>query len=294
VLDEIEPDDVELAVVRIANAPDRRFTRRRKAGPGGAPVAGRGLQARARWLAAVRGLFSWTAERGYVRADPMPQVSRVRVPQRATGARLGLSVEAALALREVPKQRAVAGRLRADQKLTLRDEAVLRLLTETGPRVAELCAADLDDVQRRDDAGGYALRIRAGKGGKQRYVPLSDGLVAALNRYQTTERPPAAGPDAQARADSARALLVTVRGRRLSPRDVQRMVERHMPAEHRQAVTPHGLRHTAATVLLRHAGADIGTATDILGHADVATTSVYLDPSATAAAQALERSPLAR
>jgi integrase/recombinase XerD len=296
VLDEIEPDDVELAVVRIANAPDRRYTRRRKVGPGGAPVAGRGLQARARWLAAVRGLFAWAAERGYVRADPMPQVSRVRVPPRATGGRLGLSVEAALALREVPRQRAATGRLRADQRLTLRDEAVLRLLTETGPRVAEICAADVDDIRRDEAAGGHVLRIRAGKGGKARHVPLSDGLVDVLTRYQTTERPLAAGPDAPSRADAARSLLVTIRGRRLSPRDVQRMVERHvrhMPAEHRQAVTPHGLRHTAATVLLRHAGADIGTVADILGHADVGTTSVYLDPSATAAAQALGRSPLA-
>lgn len=295
-LDDVEAEDVELAVVRIANAPDRRYTRGRKVGPGGAPAVGRGLRARARWLASVRGLFAWALARGYVRADPMPKVARVRVPARATGARLGLSVRAAQALRDVPAARAASGGLRADQRLTARDEVILRLLMETGPRVAELCAADRDDVVVDEASGGPVLVIRAGKGGSSRRLPLSPALVAALARYEV-ERPAASGVDEQARADAARALVVSVRGRRLAPRDVQRMVARQvafMPASLRQAVTPHGLRHTAATVLLRFAGADVGTVADLLGHADVATTSVYLDPSADAAAAAVRSSPLAR
>jgi site-specific recombinase XerD len=175
---------------------------------------------------------------------------------------------------------------------------ILRLLTETGPRVAELCAANLDDVRRHELTGGPVLRIRNGKGGRSRDVPLSDTLVELLDRYQQHERPAPPAADAEPdRADAARALLVTIRGRRMTARDVQRMVERRvkqMPAQLRRAVTPHGLRHTAATVLLRQAGADVGTVADILGHSDVGTTSVYLDPSATAAAEALQRSPLAQ
>ena len=107
-LDDVEAEDIEYALVRIANAPDRRFTRTSKAGPGGEPAPGRGLQARARWTAAVRGLFAWAAEQGYVRADPMPEVSRVRVPTRAAGARLGLTVEQAQALRQTPAAAASA------------------------------------------------------------------------------------------------------------------------------------------------------------------------------------------
>ena len=297
-LDDVEAEDVEYALVRIANAPDRRYTRTRKAGPGGEPAPGRGLQARARWTAAVRGLFAWAAEQGYVRADPMPHVSRVRVPTRAVGARLGLTVEQAQALQETPAVAASRSELRADQRLTVRDEVILRLLTETGPRVAEVCAANLDDVRQHELTGMPVLRIRAGKGGRSRDVPLSQTLVSMLEEYQQQERPAPPAGDAEAdRADAARALLVTIRGRRMTARDVQRMVERRvkqMPAQLRRAVTPHGLRHTAATVLLRQAGADVGTVADILGHADVGTTSVYLDPSATAAAQALQRSPLAQ
>ncbi|GAA1993976.1 tyrosine-type recombinase/integrase [Catenulispora subtropica] len=297
-LDDVEAEDIEYALVRIANAPDRRYTRTRKAGPGGEAPAGRGLQARARWTAAVRGLFAWAADQGYIRADPMPGVSRVRVPTRAAGARLGLTVEQAQALQETPQASAAGKELRADQRLTVRDEVILRLLTETGPRVAELCAANVDDVRRHELTGGPVLRIRNGKGGRSRDVPLSATLVELLETYQQHERPTPPATDAEAdRADAARALLVTIRGRRMTARDVQRMVERRvkqMPAELRRAVTPHGLRHTAATVLLRQAGADVGTVADILGHSDVGTTSVYLDPSATAAAEALQRSPLAQ
>ncbi|WP_372498651.1 tyrosine-type recombinase/integrase [Yinghuangia soli] len=229
----------------------------------------------------------------------MKFVAGVRVPSRAKGARLGLSVEEAVALRESPGALpgAVSGVVRADQRLALRDEVILRLLTETGPRVSEICAANADDVRRLED-GGWMLHIRRGKGGRSRHVPLSESLLAALAAYREGERPaPPASDPAEARADAARALVVTVRGRRMAPRNVQRMVQRHvrlMPARLRQAVTPHGLRHTAATVLLRQAGADVGTVDDILGHGDVSTTSVYLDPSAVAAAEALGRSPLAR
>jgi site-specific recombinase XerD len=300
VLDDVEADDVELAVVRIAQRPDRRYTRRRKPATGGEPAVGRGLHSRARWLASVRGLFRWAVENGHVRVDPMPRVTRVRVPQRAKGARLGLSVPEAQALRESPAAlaRGPGGRLRADQRLELRDEVILRLLTETGPRVSEVCAADREDLRTHERTGQPVLHIRHGKGGKARDVPLSPVLVELLDRYQREERPaPPAGDDPDRRRDSARALVVTVRGRRMTPRDIQRMVDRHvrhMPAHLRQAVTPHGLRHTAATVLLRQAGTDVGTVADILGHSDVSTTTVYLDPSAVAAAEALLRSPLAR
>ncbi|WP_434582014.1 tyrosine-type recombinase/integrase [Carbonactinospora thermoautotrophica] len=300
VLDDVEAEDIELALVRIANAPDRRYTRRRKLDPRGEPAVGRGLHARARWLASVRGLFRWAADNGYVQVDPTPRVSRVRVPQRAKGARLGLSVEEALALRETPAAlpSTKSNTVRADQRLALRDEVILRLLTETGPRVSEICAANRDDVRVHEETGQYVLRIRAGKGGKSRDVPLSPTLVELIRRYEQQERPrPPRELDEDARADAERALVVTIRGRRMTPRDIQRMVHRHvrfMPAHLRQQVTPHGLRHTAATVLLRYAHTDVATVADILGHADIATTSIYLDPSAVAAAQALQRSPLAQ
>src|SRR5437660_12689291 len=109
----------------------------------------------------------------------------------------------------------------------MRDEIILRRLTETGPRVAELCRANREDVRHHELTGRPVLRIRQGKGGRSRDVPLSETLVALLDRYQEQERPapPAGDPEAE-RADARRALVVTIRGRRIAARDVQRMVER--------------------------------------------------------------------
>lgn len=299
VLDEVEGEDIELALAQLASAPDRRYTRGQKPAAAGQPAVGRGLHARARWLAAVRSLFGWALDNGHLHADPTRAVTGVRVPHRASGARLGLSVEQTLALLRTPPAlpSTKADTVRADQRLALRDEVVLRLLAETGPRVAEICAADREDVRLHPETGTWVLRIRFAKGGRQREVPLSPTLVAAVEAYQERERPavPAQLPEA-VRADAERALLVSVRGRRLGARDIQRLVARHvryMPPHLRRQVTPHGLRHTAATVLLRYSGADVATVADILGHADVGATSVYLDESATAAASALARSPLA-
>ncbi|MGH8869425.1 MAG: tyrosine-type recombinase/integrase [Actinomycetes bacterium] len=295
VLDDLEPDDVERALLQVAQARDRRFTRSRKVGVAGRPATGRGLHSRTRWLVSVRGLFRWAARRGYVQVDPTLEVAPPRPPRRAAGARLGLTEDAAAALRDAPGSSPPAPP-RRDQRLALRDEVVLRLLVETGPRVAEICAANRDDLFTEADTGVPMLHIRHGKGGVPRDIPLSAACRAAWERYDAEERAaPPAGDPAEVRRDAARALIVSVRGRRLHPRDVQRLVRRavgRMPVELRRQVTPHGLRHTAATVLLR-AGNDVGTVAHILGHGSVATTSVYLDPSSRAAADALARSPLA-
>ncbi len=293
VLDDLEPDDLTTALITYSRQPDRRYSRsaKRPRQPGEEPV-GHGEASRARWQAAVRGLFAWAAHQQYIQLNPMVELSTIKVP-RATGSRLGLEPGRAIALRDSPP---VGGEeRRRDQHLDLRDEFILRLLMETGPRVSELCAANLDDIDTDDDQS--FLVIRDGKGGKRRRVPLSPVAVEVLRVYQTQERRSAPTSDAQQiRDDAARALVVTIRGRRMNPRDVQRMVERHvqaLPPQLRRPVTPHGLRHTAATLLV-HAGADVATVAHILGHESVATTSIYFDESDAAAAAAVRRSPITK
>ena len=155
ILDDIEDDDLESALTIIAKSPDKRFTRSAKLGVDGGLGEGRGPHARARWFAAVRSLFRWAAERGYVQLDPTLTVTPPRTPKRAKGARLGLQEHEAQSLRAAPSEPRPDGSA-PDASLSLRDEALLRLLTESGPRVSEVCGADVSTL-RMCVSGGASL-----------------------------------------------------------------------------------------------------------------------------------------
>lgn len=150
---------------------------------------------------------------------------------------------------------------------------------EVGIRVSELCALNISDIEKTD--GTTWLVIRHGKGGKHRDVPLSVSTVVSIDTYLLMKRPaPPHNFSAHEKLDAAQAMFVSFRGRRLKPRDIQNLMHRatnKLPAEIRRKCTPHGLRHTAATLLLMSGAADIKTVQRILGHESLATTGLYLD-----------------
>jgi site-specific recombinase XerD len=81
----------------------------------------------------------------------------------------------------------------------------------------------------------------------------------------------------------------------MHPRDVQLMVHRmvaRMPPEVRRSVTPHGLRHTAGTLLLLSGAADPATVRDLFGHSNLSTTSAYLDTEKAQLIQAVRQHPV--
>jgi site-specific recombinase XerD len=142
----------------------------------------------------------------------------------------------------------------------LRDIALLELLYGSGLRVAEACGLDVDEL---DLTRGRI--VVWGKGGKQRTVPLSDPSVTSLRRWLAEGREhltTAGSPGA--------AVFLNRRGRRLTPRDARRIVDRRAGAP----THPHALRHTFATHLL-DGGADLRVVQELLGHSDVATTQRY-------------------
>jgi integrase/recombinase XerC len=148
--------------------------------------------------------------------------------------------------------------------VALRDQAALELLYATGVRVSELCALDVDDV----DLERRAVRV-LGKGGRQRTVPMGLPAERALVEWLGRGRPSLAEPG------SGAALLLGVRGGRVDPRAVRRVVHaRTAQAPGMPDLAPHGLRHTAATHLLA-GGADLRSVQEILGHASLATTQHY-------------------
>ena len=145
----------------------------------------------------------------------------------------------------------------------LRDLAIMELLYATGIRVGELCALDIDEV---DDAR-RVVRV-FGKGRKERSVPYGVPAGAALDRWLAEARPKLA------RSGSGSALFLGSRGGRIDQRVVRRLVHARIDAVNAPDLSPHGLRHTAATHLLE-GGADLRSVQELLGHASLATTQIY-------------------
>lgn len=148
--------------------------------------------------------------------------------------------------------------------MALRDHAVLELLYATGVRVAELCGLDLDRI----DHDRRVLRV-IGKGDKERAVPFGAPADHAVARWLSAGRP------RLVTGASGSALFLGVRGGRMGPRSVRRIV--HDAVGSVSGATdmgPHGLRHSAATHLLE-GGADLRSVQELLGHATLATTQLY-------------------
>jgi len=204
----------------------------------------------ARRAAAARAFTAWLVRTGCAEADAGARLVSPKARRSLPGV---LSVDQAEKLIE-------AGPEDGD----LLDRAVLEVLYATGIRVSELCGLDVDDIDR------VRRTVRVlGKGGKQRTVPLGEPALAAVDGWLAGGRP------LRATGNSGPALFLGVRGKRLDPRSVRRLLDRRLEAAGLGVhIGPHGLRHSAATHLLE-GGADLRTVQEILGHATLATTQIY-------------------
>lgn len=235
----------------------------------------------ARRAAAARTFTSWGATAGHLPADVGELLASPR-PHRTLPAVLALDEATELFHPRAPSPamsfaEAGAGELGGEvesaqkqhdeqvlQAVRLRDRLILELLYATGVRVGELVGLDLDDLDRRRKV----LRV-LGKGSKERSVPFGQPADDALAEWLGHGRPVVLG------SDSGAALLLGVRGRRIDPRTVRRVVHdsvAQVPGA--PDIGPHGLRHSAATHLLE-GGADLRAVQELLGHASLATTQIY-------------------
>jgi integrase/recombinase XerC len=164
-----------------------------------------------------------------------------------------LTPEQAAALVENPVRK------RAPNALELRDAAIFEVLYGSGLRVSECVNLDLGDVEAAE------LRVRRGKGGKDRVVPLGDKARQALDAW-LARRP-------QLRPSGA-AVFVNARGGRVTTRSVRRFVDKHAIVAGVPKTHPHALRHSFATHLLG-SGADLRSIQELLGHASIKTTARY-------------------
>jgi site-specific recombinase XerD len=155
---------------------------------------------------------------------------------------------------------------------SLRDRVMLTVLYSAGIRLGEVCRLRVDDI----DSSRMLLRIRQGKGHKDRFAPLSPTALELLREWWRTTHP--------------KALLFPNKNdasRPLSPATVQHAVKvAARDAGLTKRVSPHTLRHSFATHLVEQ-GSAVRAVGVMLGHAHGRTTELYTHVSA-----AQVRSPL--
>ncbi len=151
--------------------------------------------------------------------------------------------------------------------INIRDRFIFEMLYATGMRSNELISADLRDM----DILKMIITVRKGKGNKQRIIPFNSISLECFKRYMAERE--------KIRILDDNALLLSVRGKRLSNRDLRsiigKIVNRAAVSAH---MTPHSIRHSFATYMVDH-GADIRVVQELLGHSSIATTQIYTHTS---------------
>lgn len=175
-------------------------------------------------------------------------------------------------LPEVPSKQECQRMMNACETPT--EELVIGLLLLAGLRRCEVLGLDLSDVA----ADLSSLRIE-GKGGHQRLVPVSSRLRRILENHLAARG-----------AANSPALLLNAVANRMQPTTFYRLFSRVIARAglSGSGITPHGLRHTFASELVR-SGVDIVTVSELLGHSNISTTSVYLHATAETKRDAVER-----
>jgi len=202
-----------------------------------------------RRLSATRSFFRFLIREKVVRKNPVTSVTSPKSKKRLPG---NLDADRMARLLDIPGEGAIVDR----------DRAILELLYSSGLRLAELVDLNLGDVDMQD----ATVRV-TGKGNKDRIVPVGRHALKALRQWAIT------------RADLAdaeeRALFVSNRGVRISPRSVQARVKHWAKRQGIDAnVYPHLFRHSFATHVLESSH-DLRGVQELLGHANISTTQVY-------------------
>ncbi len=211
----------------------------------------KGLSARSiqRRLSAARTFFRYLIREKAVKKNPVASVSAPKSKKRLPG---NLDADRMARLLEIP----------GDGPIVDRDRAILELLYSSGLRLAELVDLNVGDVDMQD----ATVRV-TGKGNKDRIVPVGRFALKALRQWAAS-RGELAGP-------GEKALFVSNRGARISPRSVQARVKHWARRQGIDAnVYPHLFRHSFATHVLESSH-DLRGVQELLGHANIATTQVY-------------------
>lgn len=223
----------------------------------------------ARKVAAVKSFFGFLTAEQIIPADPTETLASPRVGKALPKP---ISPEQVDELLEQP--------LRRNTPEAKRDKAMLELLYATGMRVTELVSLNVDSVELRNDAAYVRC---TGKGSKERTIPMHEHAAEAVQAYLDEARP------LLVRSKHERALFVNRRGERLTRQGFWLILKSYAKSANIAShVTPHTLRHSFATHMLR-GGASLRNVQELLGHANISTTQVYTQLTADHMREVYER-----
>jgi integrase/recombinase XerD len=205
-------------------------------------------------LGALQRFFAWLCRENLIPANPASDLELPRKPYRP--------LPKALSHAEIKRLMRLPD---TTDPVGIRDRTILETLYATGIRRSELVHLDLEDWETEQQC----LRIRKGKGGKDRLVPTGPKLHRWLKRYLKHSRPRLEV------SESEPSLFLSGYGERLSPAYIGNWVSRTMKTAGIQKTGAcHLLRHSCATHMLEN-GADIRFIAQLLGHVRLETTAIY-------------------
>jgi integrase/recombinase XerD len=209
----------------------------------------------ARKVAAVKSFFSFLQAEGKVKVNPTETLASPKV---------GKSLPKPLTVQEIDEL--LEQPMKRNTPEARRDRAMLELMYATGLRVTELVSLDVTDCELKGERPHVRL---VGKGNRERQIPLLDQPVQEVEEYIRFARPRLVGERNEL------ALFVNRRGERLTRQGFWLILKGYaQEAGISGRVTPHTLRHSFATHMLR-GGMDIHKVQELLGHANISTTQVY-------------------
>jgi len=217
--------------------------------------AARELDARslAREVSTLRTFGNWLLETDRLPGNPAELITMPKTSDRLPGF---------LSIREV--QQVIDG-YDTSTALGARNRAIVELLYGAGLRASETVSVLLSNL----DLSSREIKVM-GKGKRERIIPLPELTCRSLRNW-TVRREELAGDS----TDDPGTVFISIRGRKLDPRDIRRIVAYGVKKAARAAgATPHTFRHSFATHLLDN-GADLRAVQDMLGHASLSTTQVY-------------------
>ncbi len=207
----------------------------------------------ARYYSSVKGFFHYLIKNNYINSNPVEKLSSPKLKK---------SLPTVLSVREVDQ---ILSQPDIENKLGLRDKAVLELLYACGTRVSELINLKISDLYFSEEI----IRV-FGKGSKERLIPVGSSAIHWVNKYLVESR-----VLIQKKIKSENYVFLNNRGSKLSRMGIWKIVNRYSAeAGMSKQIHPHTFRHSFATHLLE-GGADLRAVQEMLGHVDISTTQIY-------------------